>query len=131
MGASSAVLAEMGQVLSHMDTLIAGDAAAATAAGPAAHSGGSSSCGRGLEPGRHQPGAVGGLAQSPSALVFKLVKGAASTAAAAGPATPAADNRAAAGLGHGTQQVLLTPPELGATSSSQVSMPQRCHGVLL
>jgi hypothetical protein len=132
-GTTSAVLAEMGQVLSHMDTLIAGD----TAAGPAGRSGGSSgsSWGRGLEPGRHQPGAaVGGVAQSPSALVYKLVKGAGSTAGAAAGATPAAERRAghaaaAVGLGQCTQQMLVTPH--GATGSSQVSMLQHRRGVLL
>lgn len=103
---TSQVLAEMGHVLSHMNTLIAGDAGSKAAAVPGqaavCTSGGSwGSWANGSDPRQHA-GALGS-GQSPSALVYKLVKGAGASTAAATPA--AADRRAVR-----TQQMLRTPP---------------------
>jgi hypothetical protein len=102
---TSQVLAEMGHVLSHMDTIIAGDAGSIAAAAPgqaAAWTSGGSGGSWASGSGPRQPSGVLGVGQSPSALVYKLVNGAGTRPA--GAVTTATDRRAA----H-TQQMLLAP----------------------
>ena len=119
---ASQVLARMGNVLGQVDNLLAGGAACNTAAGSDRGSTGSNMGavrqGAGIQPSTTAGAGMAlaaGIGQSPSALVYKLVKGAAS--GIGGPAAPttAAEIRmgiaaGSRGVGLGMQQTLLTPP---------------------
>jgi hypothetical protein len=115
---ASMVLARMGNVIGHVDALLAGDAATGAPAGPAQG---------GAEQSNLQQRQLGGqwpvaateaasASHGPSPLVYKLVKGAqgvaAGSAAAAAAATPDrhALHSAGGGVGLGRQQMLMTPP---------------------
>jgi len=109
---ASLVLAQMGNVIGHVDTLLTADSSNRLALGAAA--GGAHGTGSGLgQRGVHQgpntaaaaAAAASGPGQGPHALVYKLLAGGTTPAAGKGP-----PGSAAGAVGPGLQQVLMTPP---------------------